>query len=493
VPGTLRRLGILTGLTLVLRAPSFVHPIMDLDETSYAAIACRMMQGGLPYRHAVENKFPGTFYVYYAAFELFGRYNMLAIHLLTALVALLTALVCGAIATRVATPRAGWLAALLYTVYSTFYYPQMLAANAEMFVVLPSALAVWLYLRGEHRWPLLLLSGAVAGVATLFKQVAGATLGALCADRGWAVLRGRLRISVAARDTGLMLAGFAAVLGAMATYLAHIGALDDALFWTWSYIFRHYIPAGTRSQGFLFNLVTRFLPFLASVAPLLLLAARVREARLAPIWWWLIGMTGAAFVGGRMYGHYFLMMLPALVVLGGIAADRWLGEPMLARRWRLLAGVTAAGAIGFLIAAMVYEGSTSTFWRPIPDYRLAGDYVRQRTSPEDRVFVWGWFPALYLAADRCPSTRFVYTHVLAGEHGRSQNVPEGWQMLLDDLTREPPLYVLDTSPGNYTSFAGLSIDRYPRLAEFVHRGYQVEAEVEGIRIYRRRTELGQTR
>jgi len=55
-------------LTAVLRAPSFVYPIMDIDEGSYAAIACRMLAGGLPYRDGVENKFPAIFYLYTAVF-----------------------------------------------------------------------------------------------------------------------------------------------------------------------------------------------------------------------------------------------------------------------------------------------------------------------------------------------------------------------------------------------------------------------------------------
>jgi hypothetical protein len=94
----LTRAAVLAGLTLLLRAPSLVRPIMDIDEGSYAAIACRLLGGGLPYRDGVENKAPGIYYIYEWVFALFGRYNMTALHLSVALTALLTALVCGAIA-----------------------------------------------------------------------------------------------------------------------------------------------------------------------------------------------------------------------------------------------------------------------------------------------------------------------------------------------------------------------------------------------------------
>ena len=179
---------------------------MDIDEGSYAAIACRMMTGGLPYRDGVENKFPAIFYLYTAVFGLFGRYDMRAVHLFAAAAALGTALVAGAIAANLArrhgaderaAHRASWLAAILYAVFSTTYEPKLLAANTELFSVLPASLAVLVYLRARGRPGAFLATGALAGGALLFKQVAGLLLVALAGDRLIrGVLRGDLRRSV---------------------------------------------------------------------------------------------------------------------------------------------------------------------------------------------------------------------------------------------------------------------------------------------------------
>ena len=204
-PGAMGRRSQLTGLlavaavTVVLRAPSFVYPIMDIDEGSYAAIACRMMTGGLPYRDGVENKFPAIFYLYTAVFGLFGRYDMRAVHAFAALAAFGTALAAGAIAANLArrrgadesaARRARWLAAILYAVFSTTYEPKLLAANTELFSVLPASLAVLVYLRARGRPAAFFATGALAGCALLFKQVAGLLLVALAADR---LIRGLLR------------------------------------------------------------------------------------------------------------------------------------------------------------------------------------------------------------------------------------------------------------------------------------------------------------
>jgi hypothetical protein len=483
-----RRILALTGLTLVLRSPSFFRTFMDIDEGSYAAIACRMLSGGLPYRDGVENKFPGIFYVYRAIYGLFGRYNQVAVHAVTALVALSTALVCGAIARRVAVElgkdgaRASFAASLGYVVFSTVYYPKMLAGNTEMFVVLPCALALYCYLRARERPWLYLVVGALAGVSTLLKQVAGAVLGAVGADRmlrGGFSVRGFLR---AAAELLLVALGFAAVLGGAYFLLQRARIFDDAKFWTWTYIFRHYIPSGNRDHGFAFNLLTNLLPFLLTVSPLIFLAWRARVREAAPIWWWLGAMLGASLIGGRMYGHYFLMMLPALSVLAGVGAADGLPRPLL---W-----VSGGLAFSFLVYACLYEAATGSFWSPKPDYRRAGAYVQAHTRPDERIFVWGWFPPLYQAADRCPSTRFVYTHVLSGSassggEARGHTVPEGWDMLMHDLDAAPPPYLLDTSHGDY-SYQYAALEQFPRLWDWVRARYDLETELAGVRIYKRR-------
>ncbi|HUJ60973.1 MAG TPA: glycosyltransferase family 39 protein [Kofleriaceae bacterium] len=475
----------LVGLAAVVHAPSFVRPLMDLDEASYASMACRLLDGGSPYRDAVENKFPAVFYVYKDVFALFGRYNMLAIHVAVTLVALATALVVGAIARRYAGPAAGRWAAGLYLVFSAGYYPKMLAGNTEMFAVLPGALAIWCYLRARDRhvaW--YLAAGAFGALALLFKQVAIASFCAILADRALTGYREPLR---ALRDLALCALGFAAVFGAMVIHLRALGVLDDAVFWTWTYVLHYYLPAGSNDHGFLYNLATSFSLFALATSPLIYLAVRGRARGQSALYWWLGGNLGAALVGGRMYGHYFLLLVPALATVAGIGAARWFPDHPAARR-RLTALVIVLAA-AWLVAGFVFEGATSNAWSPEPDYRDAAAYVRAHTSRDDRLFVWGWFPALYQAADRCPSTRFVYTHLLAGASpegiDRGHDVPEAWDMLLDDLDAAPPAYILDTSPGGYSSYH-YPPELYPRLWSFIAGRYDVETTIAGVRLFRRR-------
>ena len=491
------RLWLLLTLTALLRAPSFFRPLMDIDEGCYAAIAARMLDGGLPYRNGVENKVPGVYYVYYWVFSLFGRYNMVALHVVMALIAFLTALVCGKLARRLVSggddaerDRVELRAALLYTVFSTCFYPKMLAANTEMLLVLPSALALLAYLRARHRPSRLLAAGALTAVAVLFKQVAVLLLLGLVADCCVvAVQQGRASVRRALGGGLLLVAGFAAVLGLAAAWLASRGILGDAIFWSITYIFRYYLPAGAQQHGFAFHFVTAFLPFALVVSPLVLPALAGRfDARSSAIWLWLSSSLAGAFVGGRMYGHYFATTIPPLCVLAAVGAERWFAQPSRWPRRRLLTLASAAVALVFAVYATLYEASTESFWSPRPDYRPLTRYIAETTRPDERIFVWGWFPAIYVLSDRAPSTRFVTAHILAGGGagaGRGHRVEEGWTLLMDDLLRDPPPLIADTSTGDY-GFSYAQLDRYPPLRDFVRDHYREETTIAGVRLFRRR-------
>jgi len=481
-PGSGRGVLLLLLLTLAVRVPSFVRPIMDIDEAEYASVACRMLDGGLPYRDGVEIKFPGILYLYDGVFALFGRYNLRAVHVACALFAFATALVCRQIARRRSGDRAGWWAAVLYAVFSVGFYSKMQAANTEMFAVLPAALAVLAFL--EDQW---FRAGLWCGAAILFKQPAALLPMTLAAGTFVERWRSRRRLVPALAAATKLSAGAALPLLSMSAYFATRGVLGDAIFWTWTYIWRHYFPSVQDSLAL--RILGTPVPLALSLGPVVLLALCAQGG--GPILWWLGAMLAAALVGGRMYGHYFLLAVPPLCVLAGMGAARlWPTAEARPRLRRALVATTALLAAGQLVGAALYEGATDSFWTPKPDYRQVAAHIRANTTEEDRVFVWGWFPALYVASDRCPSTRFVYAHHLAGfapnaAGKRGHSVPEGWRQLTEDLRREPPLYLLDTSHGDY-EFRYAPMENYPLLREIVDSGYGLEGEIAGVRIYRRR-------
>jgi hypothetical protein len=61
---------LLTGLIFVLRIPVLYQHIIDIDETAFSEFASIMLNGGLPYIDAVDNKPPLTYYFFYCIYVL---------------------------------------------------------------------------------------------------------------------------------------------------------------------------------------------------------------------------------------------------------------------------------------------------------------------------------------------------------------------------------------------------------------------------------------
>src|SRR5664279_5936385 len=110
-----------------------------------------MMRGDLLYRDVVDHKPPLIYHVYQAGFVALGRYNTHGAHALVILSVLLTAGFLLAMRWREGAADAkgaGLAAAGLFLVFSTAWHDyDALAANCELFLLLPQTIAAWLLLR----------------------------------------------------------------------------------------------------------------------------------------------------------------------------------------------------------------------------------------------------------------------------------------------------------------------------------------------------------
>src|SRR5216683_4187411 len=153
---------------LLAHMPSFFHRLLDGDEAIYASIAA-LMNGGAPLyvEGGVDNKPPGILWVYAATFRVFGTYQMTAVHMVALLVVAATCFLIFLAGRRLAGARAGVLAAVFYGVMTGAGNPRLLAANTEVFMMLPLTASLLLMLRRRWLW-----SGALLAVAGAFRQSA---------------------------------------------------------------------------------------------------------------------------------------------------------------------------------------------------------------------------------------------------------------------------------------------------------------------------------
>jgi hypothetical protein len=499
---------------VVLRLPALGTSILNEDEALYATAAAAMQEGEVPYRAGVESKPPGIFYLYRAAFAVVGRYQMKAVHALTIPWVLATGLCVFAIARRAAGRKGALWAMLLYFVYSTVQEPQVLATQCELLYSLPLSAAALLLLNAEDnarvaaRLALGALAGALCALATLIKPTAGSLFGAALL---WLVVARPLLAGrrLLARGVGQALAvalGFGGVWLGAAVYFTHLGVWDDLVYWAFRWTLLSYIPTGFSTFSWFGRFATAYGIWGAACISLLVLIgfgavrcwrSRERQAQVGvPL---LASLWGCAafcgtLLGGRFYDHYFPAIIPPLAVLGGIGAAGldW-------RRWtgRLLLVGIALPAAGCCFAAANFNAAMKIFDNPQPDYAEAAQYLREHTRPSDRVFVWGYFPPLYVAADRLAATRFVGCHYLTGyavvglghalphEIEDKLGLPGGFETLLRELEANRAEVIVDTSPANLHHWRNYPLERYPQLANYVEAHYRREAVVGGNVIYRR--------
>jgi hypothetical protein len=493
-----RAIWALLGLCVALRAVSVVRPCLSDDEAIYAVVAREMLTGHALYQDVVDHK-PPAIYVVYAATQAVGGPigGMVLLHLLLIGVVFATGLVLARIVARHAPgadPRAPVAAAALWIVGSTTLVDvDALAANCELFMMLPlcAGVAVFLDALAARRWAAFAVAGALIGVACMFKYQGAIQLPVFAATLVFA--RG-LGLGQRLAAAALIGAGFAALIGAVAAILWWVGALPAALFWL-KFNFA-YIEAGTSRGEVWMRLLARGGLVVGSAALLYALGvAGLAAARRAPFArfaaGWLVASALAVSVGGRFFGHYFHQLTAPLAVLAAPGLVR-----LWDRRRALVIAALGVPAVAYLALATLHDQVMRWYGEPDPDYARVVAALDRRG--DGALCVWGNSPVLYFAADRPLGCRFPFANYLTGASpatatqtdptvDSSRNiVPEAWDMLERDLAERRPRFVVDGSPGNVAFYGKYPPARFPRLQRVLDCSYDVADEVAGMRIYERR-------
>src|SRR5436305_3357801 len=124
-------------LTVVTRLPALLHPQAIDDEETYSVVANVIVDGGQPYVDAVERKPPLLFWTYAAVFEVAGKYNWKALHVVALAWTLGTMAGLYAIGRALFDRETGLIAALLYSIFQPWARGQNLAFNGVLLMNLP--------------------------------------------------------------------------------------------------------------------------------------------------------------------------------------------------------------------------------------------------------------------------------------------------------------------------------------------------------------------
>lgn len=463
--------------------PAFMHRLLDGDEAIYGSIAVLMnLGGGLYAQGGVDNKPPGVFWVYAGAFRAFGGYQMTAVHAAAFVAMGATCVLIFVLAREIAGLRAGLLAALFYGLLTAAGNPRLLASNTEIFMMLPLSASVLLMLRRSWFW-----SGVLLVAAGAFRQSAAINLVLAAVAIFWLEPKEQR-----GRASGVFAGGLLAALIAGALVIAATGSVAGFWRWTVGSLFGY---ASTNLTPSLFAMRAKdsIVPFAVDMAVFwiaaIALALRWRELNVLErllVVWLLVAMLGS-FAGGHLSWHYFIQAMGPLAVLAAIAFDRF-------RLRRLVAAAVVAGIVVPAAAWWLFDVTADPLTydngSPIPQHETVAAYIHNHTSPSDRVFVWGDWPALYVESERVMSGRFPgFLRGFARGSGLAPNnwdtTPDVWPLLQSDLNANPPALIVDTAAANWSDFSMYPMSNYPVLANLVATQYHEVATVEGVVIYAR--------
>ncbi|WP_438479509.1 ArnT family glycosyltransferase [Oleiharenicola lentus] len=497
-----------------LRWPSFGFRVWNVDEAIHAAVARTILDGGTLYRDTVDQRTPLTYYAVAGLFRISGENNVWAMHAFAAAIIAATAFMLFLVGRKARATLTGLWAAMLFVIFSTalFYPGDAYALNTEWFVAVFTTLAAWAFWRGS-----LVSTGVWLSLAFLSKQPALLDLGAPLAVLlygGWNTREAWTRIA-------RVLAGFLVPVLIVLAYFGARGALADFHFYAWNYNLHYYGP----EIGFAERAVSAFKPFnllathyclvlIAVVGALAFALFRILQQRPTPneragnqqllylIVWATSSLAGAAS-GGRGYDHYFIQLLPPVCLAAGFGLASvwsWVRSRPVRRFAALIAGVFLALVVGQLAYGVVKFRARAH--QPIdPSVRVA-EYIKAHTQSDDRIFVWGYHPDIYLFSDRKPASRFVYGSFLSGlipwtntamdKDTSYAIVPGARETLLNELTSSRPAFIVDCSAGPNRYWQKYPLDTFPALRDYIKAHYQLceagQFVPQGFRLFQLRSE-----
>lgn len=481
-------------LTFLIRVP-FLGQQLDSDQADYAYIARSWQQGKLPYQDFFDNKPPIIFLVYMAVLNFAGDFTK-NIHLFYALLAVFTTFFLYRLASLMFGFRVALLSAFLYGLFSGGVLITGSFANTEnllVFFVIPAFYFFWVAYKKEKTY-LFFPSGIFFGLAILSKQVAFWELAAASfflwqAARRKLLLRPLMLKAVllwgGVLSTVILFVGYFIFKGAgrsffdaVILYNAFFGrivGLSQAIVNLWRAFF------WTPRENF-------FLWALAALGLFKIYKNRQEERALFVLCWFAASILGVSSAL-RFYPHYFIQAMPVLSILAGIylgltfftrptAAKKYLGMILLILaicsflrvEWDYYFKYTPLESLincrGGLARPKIYKATAEV-----------AAFIRQKTSPRDYIYIWGFWPEIYFYSQRQAASKyFLFSSRGAMIGSMGERIQQ--RVFADILKHKPKYFIIDY----YFEYL-----IRPQLAKYLKDNYLLQQDIEEVyRILRRK-------
>lgn len=504
-PALLIGASVLLAFIVELDGYSDEFPNADIAGIAYQADLIRA--GGLPYIDTLEVKGMGTFWLWAAIIAVFGRslFAIQAAYVGWHGLGMLGVFVGARTLYGHRHPYAAALATAFYGAHALMFSYNY---SGWMTPLLAWTFALVVLSLQRPSWVRSIMAGAVGVTAYLFKHQAIGFVAAFPALAFWAH-RTRAPGMRAATIVGWAL-GVTAVLAVPLAVYGRLGRWDALAAGLFPLERVSGYRAAAAEIGTLELAARATLQFvvafpvgavLLTVLAIGLAIARTSEDRdVIPVAGFFVASCITIAIGGaRFFPHYLIQYLPATALLVGHPAG--LLRHATRRRWPyVLVGLSvlfqllqiAAGRAirNDIVVPRLSDGRSAA--------QAAGAYIRERTTPLDRIQVWGWtaWPVYFWAERRAPGRIYKPMGTVTSTHGSTafrRSPPIRFQPgpaadeFLETLERDPPAYFVYSS-AFVTSFGSPNdpIEAFVGLRRLLAERYVPVADFGDLRLFERR-------
>jgi hypothetical protein len=187
--------------------------------------------------------------------------------------------------------------------------------------------------------------------------------------------------------------------------------------------------------------------------------------------WWILDMT-FVWISPHSYEQYYLPLNASASMLGGYAimAYREKLKNVIYRPYWVIVGCAGFILMLVLVWPIFFGLSKTPFWGTkypeksngyvqrlkdasehsqggLMPWEAIGEYIRENSTEKDSMYVWGWFPGIYVTAQRFSPTTKAFEgtmHILSPEQ-LSQRVAD----ILKGFRKHPPKFIVDSRKNEF--------------------------------------------
>lgn len=403
-------------LFVFLRLPSLFEPYWYGDENIYLVLGQAIRQGLDLYTQVHDNKPPTLYYL-----AAFGQ-TVFGFRLLLALWMIPTIYVFHLLSKRLLTLRLSRLSTLFFIILTSIPLFEGSIANAEVFMLLPTILAVYLLFSQRITYYVLLVTGLLLGFAFTIKIPVAFEFIFLCF---WLLITNfdLKKIKLLFTYYALFITSFALPTLLYLVYFYFKGAVDEflfaALFQNFGYL-SSWSTGSHSSSATNGGLVTRAIILFAFYVLLFTFyKKKFLSSKITFLSLWFASTIFGALLSTRPYPHYLIQVLPPLTLLIFFFFDSKSSKKI---RFFIFSCILCFVFCVFKYKFYVYpvvsyyknfylSGNQISYYGQhlSRDYQIS-EFIKNNTSPEDQIFVWGDSPHVYALSNRLPVGRYTVAY-----------------------------------------------------------------------------------